>query len=67
MQTDFDPYDNLMELNKFAKAADVHLTNLLKNQKEIVTAVNNLSKRIDKVNERLKILEEKNAITREKR
>jgi len=37
--SNFDPYNELMELSKFAKAADVHITNLVNNEKQIIKAV----------------------------
>lgn len=48
---EFDPYDELMELVRFAKAADQHIGNLLKNQQEMVKAINNQSNRLDTLQE----------------
>ena len=39
----FNPYERIMELERFAKAADIHIGNLLKNQQEMVKAFNNQS------------------------
>lgn len=49
MKDNFDPYENLMELNKFAKAADQHIGNLLKNQTEVVRAHNSNTTKIDEL------------------
>ncbi len=49
MKDNFDPYENLMELNKFAKAADQHIGNLLKNQTEVVRAHNSNTTKIDQL------------------
>jgi len=54
---DFDPYADLVELKNFASTADVHLGNLLKNEKEIVTAINELGNSIKQMKERIKLLE----------
>jgi len=39
----FNPYERIIELERFAKAADQHIANLLKNQQEMVKAFNNQS------------------------
>jgi hypothetical protein len=54
---DWDPYKDLVELKNFAVSADVHLGNLLKNEKEIVTAINELGNSIKQMKERIKLLE----------
>ena len=36
----FDPLEELLELKRFAKAADQHISNLLKNQEQMVKAIN---------------------------
>lgn len=56
---DFDPYDALVELQDVALAMDEHIKNLINNQKQIVTAINELS-------DRVKQLEKMDAITGEK-
>jgi len=53
----FDPYDQLMELIKFANMADVHIKNLIKNEKELITAINNQAEKIDKLENKLKLLD----------
>jgi ABC-type transporter Mla subunit MlaD len=60
----FDPYEQLLELITFAKAADQHIGNLLKNQQEMVKAINSQSKRLDNLQEILRRLNDE--ITREK-
>jgi hypothetical protein len=54
---DFDPYRDLVELKNFAISTDTHLANLLKNEKEICKAVNNLSDSIKEIKERITLLE----------
>jgi hypothetical protein len=54
---DWDPYKDLVELKNFAVSADTHLGNLLKNEKEICKAVNNLSDSIKEIKERITLLE----------
>jgi glycerol-3-phosphate responsive antiterminator len=39
----WDPYERIIELERFAKAADQHIANLLKNQQEMVKAFNSQS------------------------
>jgi len=39
----FNPYERIIELERFAKAADQHIANLLKNQQEMVKAFNSQS------------------------
>jgi len=46
---DFDPYQRIVELEQFANVADRHLTNLLKNQAEMVKAHNANSAKVDKL------------------
>lgn len=43
----FNPYERIIELERFAKAADTHIGNLLKNQTSMVTAHNGNTKSID--------------------
>jgi len=54
---DFDPYKDLVELKNFAVSADTHLGNLLKNEKEICKAVNQLSDNLKQLKERITLLE----------
>jgi hypothetical protein len=39
----FDPMRDLEQLKGFAISADKHLSNLLKNEKEIVSAINSIT------------------------
>ena len=65
--TDFDPYRDLVELKNFATSADTHLGNLLKNEKEIVNAINELSETIKQMKQRITLMEKVlNEIAREK-
>ena len=64
MKQEWDPYEQLLELINFAKAADQHIGNLLKNQQEMVKAINSQSKRLDNLQEILRRLNDE--ITREK-
>jgi len=64
VKQEWDPYEQLLELITFAKAADQHIGNLLKNQQEMVKAINSQSKRLDNLQEILRRLNDE--ITREK-
>jgi len=64
MKQGWDPYEELMQLINFAKAADQHIGNLLTNQQELVKAINSQSKRLDNLQEILRRLNDE--ITREK-
>jgi hypothetical protein len=55
--SDFDPYNELVELRNFAKAADVHITNLVNNEKQIIKAVNEISEQVKQVRERIKLMD----------
>jgi len=44
---DFNPYERIMELERFAKASDQHIANLLKNQQEMVKAFNSQSETVN--------------------
>ena len=57
MKNDWDPYDQLMELIRFANASDVHIKNLLANEKQLITAINNQSEKIEKLENKLKLLD----------
>ena len=54
---DFDPYRDLVELKNFATSADTHLGNLLKNEKEIVKAINELSENIKQLKQKMALLD----------
>jgi lipopolysaccharide biosynthesis regulator YciM len=54
---DFDPYRDLVELKNFASTADVHLGNLLKNEKEIVKAINELNDVVKKIKQKIALLD----------
>jgi len=54
---DWDPYADLVELKNFASTADVHLGNLLKNEKEIVKAINELSETIKQLKQKIALLD----------
>jgi len=58
MRNDFDPYEELMELKRFAQAADQHIGNLLKNQTEIVRAHNALQNDYQEIKRELRIIKE---------
>jgi len=47
------PYDTLVELVRFAEAADKHLTNMLQNQKLFIEQHNLLKTRVDQLEMRL--------------
>ena len=53
----FDPYKDLVELKNFAVSADTHIGNLLKNEKEIVKAINELSEAIKAMKKRAELME----------
>ena len=54
---DFDPYQNLMELNAWCERADTHLTNLLTNQKVIIKTINELREDYSILKERIRLME----------
>ena len=58
MRNDFDPYEELMELINFAKAADQHIGNLLKNQTEMVKAHNALQRDYQEIKRELRLIKE---------
>jgi len=53
MNNEFDPYEELMELIKFAQSADKHINLLVKNQSQMIIAVNELSAKIEKIEEKI--------------
>jgi len=54
---DYSPYDEIQELRKFAIGADQHIGNLLKNEKEMIKAVNAVHERLEKMERRLTLME----------
>tara|TARA_R100000742_G_C4164554_1_gene4948 strand:- start:150 stop:356 length:207 start_codon:yes stop_codon:yes gene_type:complete len=54
---DYSPYDEIQELRKFAIGADQHIGNLLKNEKEMIKAVNAVHERLEKMDRRLTLME----------
>ena len=63
--TNWDPYEKLLELQRFADHADQHIEYLMKNQKTLIDTINVQHKELNLINKRLKQLEEKlNEITR---
>jgi hypothetical protein len=63
MMNDWDPYEKLMELQRFAEHADQHIHNLSKNQKTLIDTINIQHKEIELINKRLKKLEARNETT----
>lgn len=53
MNNEFDPYAELMELIKFAKSADNHINLLVKNQSQLIIAINELSAKVEKIEEKI--------------
>tara|TARA_B100000212_G_C27267858_1_gene487393 strand:- start:478 stop:684 length:207 start_codon:yes stop_codon:yes gene_type:complete len=66
VNTDFDPYQELIELKNFAKAADQHLSNLLQNQKQFIQAINSQTDRISALEKRIELMEKMNETARKK-
>ena len=64
VNTEFDPYQELIELKNFAKAADQHLSNLLQNQKQFIQAINSQTDRISALEKRIELMEKMNEIGR---
>jgi|TARA_B100000424_G_C22898672_1_gene477997 lipopolysaccharide biosynthesis regulator YciM len=64
---EFDPYNELMELKRFAQAADTHISNLLQNEKQFITAINSVSDRLSALTKRIELMEKVlNEIARKK-
>lgn len=61
---DFDPYRDLVELKNFAQSTDTHLGNLLKNEREIVKAINQLSSQLKNIEKKIEQMEKNNETTR---
>ena len=66
VNTVFDPYQELIELKNFAKAADQHLSNLLQNQKQFIQAINSQTDRISALEKRIELMEKMNETARKK-
>ncbi|MAH72470.1 MAG: hypothetical protein CMK29_00040 [Porticoccaceae bacterium] len=66
VNTEFDPYQELIELKNFAKAADQHLSNLLQNQKQFIQAINSQTDRISALEKRIELMEKMNETARKK-
>jgi hypothetical protein len=64
---DWDPYEDLVELKNFAVAADAHIANLLKNEKEMISAINELSSRLKTVRQKIDAMENKYTVVRPRR
>jgi hypothetical protein len=65
---DFDPYKDLVELKNFATSADTHIANLVNNEKQIISAVNDLSQQLKQIKQKIRLLEKcLDEITRQKR
>lgn len=58
MKQEWDPYEQLMQLINFAKAADQHISNLLHNQAEMVKAHNALQKDYQEIKRELRLIKE---------
>ena len=54
---EFSPSDELEALKKFAIGADQHIGNLLKNEKEMIKAVNAVHERLERMERRLTLME----------
>ena len=66
VNTEFDPYQERIELKNFAKAADQHLSNLLQNQKQFIQAINSQTDRISALEKRIELMEKMNETARKK-
>jgi hypothetical protein len=58
MKPNWDPYNEIVKLNNFAKAADQHIGNLLQNEKEMVIAINTQSTQIKELQNIVKELKD---------
>jgi len=54
MKQEWDPYEELIELKRFATAADRHIGNLLNNQEQMIKAINSQSQQIKKLENTIK-------------
>lgn len=57
--SDFDPYQELIDLKDFAQATHKHLIDLTRNQQQIAEGVNHLSTEIDKLKNTIKYYKKK--------
>ncbi len=53
----FNPYEDLQELKRFAQHADKHLHNLLKNEKQYVIAINSVTDRLERLEQKITLME----------
>ena len=60
MKPEFDAYQELMNLIKFANAADTHIKNLVDNEKHLISAINAQSEKLEMVVKRIQLLELEN-------
>lgn len=57
LNEDFNPYDEIIELKKFANQVDKHIVSLLNNQKQFIDAINETSAKVQRLESRLKTIE----------
>ena len=60
MKPEFDAYQELINLIKFANAADQHLKNLMDNEKHLISAINAQFEKIESLTKRIQMLELEN-------
>jgi len=60
MKQEFDPYQELLNLIKFANAADTHIKNLVDNEKHLISAINAQSEKLEMLEKRIQLLELEN-------
>lgn len=63
MLNEIDPYQDILELKMSNVTINNQLTVIRQNQKEIITAINNASERMDALQVRIAKLERKNETT----
>lgn len=63
MLNEIDPYQDILELKMANVTINNQLTVMRQNQKEIITAINNASERMDALQVRIAKLERKNETT----
>lgn len=63
MLNEIDPYQDILELKMANVTINNQLTVIRQNQKEIITAINNASERMDALQVRIAKLERKNETT----
>ena len=54
MKPTFDAYQELMDLKRFAHNADAHIHSLLKNQEQLIKAINNQSEQLTRLENTVK-------------